>query len=426
MKPEFETTSDVVSLVNIESDISYDGVYQTQSELSESIREFMFKASPNDVYGPYFENGSYRLTRLVETAFRPDSVRARHILIQPDQNTPVERTREMADSIRNLILNGADFAMLAMTTSSDGSSQDGGNLGWFTEGRMVKPFNDACFEGKKGDIVVVETQFGSHVIEILEQSASVKKVRVAILSREVKPSSKTYQGIYTRAVEFAGLNTTYEQFNAAVTGQNLTKRYASELTVNQRDIPGLDYPRPLIQWVFDAKLHDVTPQVFELGNKFVVAAVTSVREEGFSSLDQIRNEIELEVKKNKKAEKIIAQFKSNISENSTLRDVAQKMGLQIQEANNISFSSVSIPSAGIEPKVIGLASGMPEGVLSEPLQGNNGVYLVVVNKITESPEVNTLTTKNRLNMMRQSRVYSEAYDALLQASDIKDNRYKFF
>jgi peptidyl-prolyl cis-trans isomerase D len=426
LKNEFETTTDVVSLVDIESDVTYDGVFLTKSELSENISDFMFKAKPGDAIGPYFESGSYRLARLVDIAFRPDSVKARHILIQPDQKTTLERTRVIADSIKNLILNGADFAMQAMTNSADQSSQDGGNLGWFKEGHMVKEFNDACFEGKKGDIVVVETKFGNHVIEILDQSAPVKKVRVAILSREVKPSSKTYQEIYTRAVEFAGLNNTYEKFNAAITAQDLTKRYASELTVNQRDIPGLDYPRPLIQWVFEAKLNDITSQVFELGNKFVIAAVTAIREKGYAPLAQIKSEIELEVKKNKKAEKIIGQFKSNISSNSSLSDVAQKMGLQIQDASNISFSSVSIPSAGIEPKVIGMASTLPEGVLSEPIQGNNGVYVLVVNKITESPEVNALTTKNRLNMMRQSRVYSEAYDALLDVSNIKDNRYKFF
>jgi len=426
LKNEFETTADVVSLVNIESDVPFDGIFSTKSQLSENISDFMFNAKPGDVIGPYFENGCYRLARLVEIGFRPDSVRARHILIQPDQTTTMERTREIADSVKNLIINGADFAILAMTMSSDGSSQDGGNLGWFTEGRMVQPFNNACFEGKKGDLVVVETKFGNHVIEILEQSPSVKKVQVAILSREVKPSSKTYQGIYTRAVEFAGLNNTYEKFNASVTEQNLTKRYASELTIIQRTIPGLDYPRPLIQWIFEADLNAVTPQVFELGNKFVIAAVTAIREKGPSPLDQIRNEIALEVRKNKKAEKIAEQFRSYISSDSSLENVAAKMGLQIQEASNISFSSISIPSAGIEPKVIGEASSLPEGALSQPIQGNNGVYVLKVNRISESNEVNTLTTRNRLNMMRQSRVYSEAYQALLDASNIKDNRYKFF
>jgi peptidyl-prolyl cis-trans isomerase D len=211
-----------------------------------------------------------------------------------------------------------------------------------------------------------------------------------------------------------------------VTEQNLTKRYASELTIIQRTIPGLDYPRPLIQWIFEADLNAVTPQVFELGNKFVIAAVTAIREKGPSPLDQIRNEIALEVRKNKKAEKIAEQFRSYISSDSSLDDVAVKMGLQIQEASNISFSSISIPSAGIEPKVIGEATSLPEGVLSQPIQGNNGVYVLVVNRISESNEISTLTTRNRMNMMRQSRVYSEAYQALLDASNIKDNRYKFF
>jgi peptidyl-prolyl cis-trans isomerase D len=426
LKNEFETTTDVASLVNIESDLPYDSVFLTKSELSENISEFIFKAKPGDVTGPYFENGAYKLTRLVEIGFRPDSVRARHILIQPDQKTTMERTKEIADSVKNLIRNGADFAVLALTMSADGSSQDGGNLGWFTEGRMVMPFNDACFEGKKGDLMVVQTQFGNHVIEILEQSPLVKKVRIAILSREVKPSSKTYQEIYTRAVEFAGVNTKYEKFNTAIAEQNLTKRYASELTVNQRTMPGLDYPRPLIQWVFEADLNDISPQIFELGNKFVIAAVTAIREKGPSPLDQIRNEIVLEVRKNKKAEKIIEEFRSNISADSSLYNIARKMGLQVQEAVNISFSSVSIPSAGIEPKVIGVASSLPEGKLSEPVYGNNGVYVLKINGISESNEINTLATRNRMNMMRQSRVYSEAYQALLDASNIKDNRYKFF
>jgi peptidyl-prolyl cis-trans isomerase D len=426
LKNEFETTTDVASLVNIESDLPYDSVFLTKSELSENISEFIFKAKPGDVTGPYFENGAYKLTRLVEIGFRPDSVRARHILIQPDQKTTMERTKEIADSVKNLIRNGADFAVLALTMSADGSSQDGGNLGWFTEGRMVMPFNDACFEGKKGDLMVVQTQFGNHVIEILEQSPLVKKVRIAILSREVKPSSKTYQEIYTRAVEFAGVNTKYEKFNTAIAEQNLTKRYASELTVNQRTMPGLDYPRPLIQWVFEADLNDISPQIFELGNKFVIAAVTAIREKGPSPLDQIRNEIVLEVRKNKKAEKIIEEFRSNISADSSLYNIARKMGLQVQEAVNISFSSVSIPSAGIEPKVIGVASSLPEGKLSEPVYGNNGVYVLKINGISESNEINTLATRNTMNMMRQSRVYSEAYQALLDASNIKDNRYKFF
>jgi peptidyl-prolyl cis-trans isomerase D len=426
MENEFKMTDDVASFVNIESDIPYDGLNHTYDELSENIRDFMFSAQPGDVYGPYMENESYRLARLVEINYLPDSVSARHILIQPDQTVTADQAKQIADSLKNLIDHGADFATLALQNSVDGSAQDGGDLGWFREGRMVKPFSDACFEGDKGDVLVVETQFGYHVIEILDQSLPVKKVKVAILAREIKPSSETYQEIYAKAVEFAGVNNTYEKFNTAINQQNLIKRYASEITESQRDIAGLEHPRPLIQWAFEAELHEISTEVFELGNKFVVAAVTAVREEGFAPFEQVKNEIALDVEINKKAEKIIGRFQSEMNESTTLEDLADIFNLQIQEATNISFSSISIPSAGIEPKVIGTATSLPEGVLSPPVQGNNGVYVLVVNAINQSEEVNTQTIKNRLNIMRQSQVYSEAYQALLDASDIKDNRYKFF
>lgn len=426
MKGEFETTTDVASFVNIESDFPYDDQNHTYDELSENINDLMFSAEPGYVFGPYQENESYRLARLVEINYLPDSVNARHILLQPDQSGNTDQVKEFADSLKNLIDNGADFTMLALQYSADGSAQDGGDLGWFREGRMVKPFSDACFEGNKGDVLVVETQFGYHIIEIIDQSVPVKKVKVANLVREIKPSSKTYQDIYAKAIEFAGVNNTYEKFNTAITQQNLTKRYASELTEDQRNIPGLDYPRPLIQWVFEAELHEISSEIFELGNKFVIAAVTNIKEEGFAPFEDVKNEITLAVKINKKAEKISQQFRSEMNESTTLEDLADIFNLQIQEASNISFSSLSIPSAGIEPKVIGAATSLPEGALSQPVQGNNGVYVLVVNEIRQSEDSNTRITKNRLDMMRQSRVYSEAYEALVDASNIKDNRAKFF
>lgn len=426
MKGEFETTNDVASFINIESDIPFDDQNHTYDELSENINDIMFSAKPGDVFGPYQENESYRLARLVEINFLPDSVSARHILIQPDQSGNTALVKQLADSLKNLIDNGADFPMLALQYSADGSAQDGGDLGWFREGRMVKPFSDACFNGKKGEVLVVETQFGYHVIEITNQSTPVKKVKVAILAREIKPSSKTYQDVYAKAIEFSGVNNTYEKFNDAITQQNLTKRYASELTEDQRNIPGLDYPRPLIQWAFEADLHEISSQIFELGNKFVVAAITAVKEEGFAPFNDVKNEIILAVKINKKAEKISDQLQSKMNESTTLEDLANNFNLQIQEASNISLSSISIPSAGIEPKVIGAASSLPVGVLSQPVQGNNGVYVLIVNAINQSEVANTGITKNRLDMMKQSRVYSEAYQALLDASNIKDNRAKFF
>ncbi|GAI61515.1 unnamed protein product, partial [marine sediment metagenome] len=107
------------------------------------------------------------------------------------------QAKSEADSLKNMIEGGIDFAIVATINSDDqGSAQLGGDLGWFEEGAMVKPFNDACFEGKKGDLTIAESQFGFHIIEILDQGTAVKKYKTGILDRKVEPGSLTYQNIY--------------------------------------------------------------------------------------------------------------------------------------------------------------------------------------------------------------------------------------
>jgi peptidyl-prolyl cis-trans isomerase D len=425
IKGEFESDEDVLLLVNMESDVPFQDRFFMEEELSDTIRDFAFNADVDDVFGPYIEEESYRLARLVEIDYRPDSVTARHILLQPDQNTTMDQLKDFADSLKQMIDNGADFAQLATVHSADRSAQNGGDLGIFAEGQMVTPFSNACFEGEKGDVVVVETQFGQHIIEILDQGPVVKKVKIAIMSRKVEPSTGTFQEKYSAAIEFSGKNRTYEQFNNAISDQGLTKRYANDLTELQRTLPGLESPREMIRWAFESSLHNVS-DVFEFNNKYVVACITNVREEGSPPLEEIRNEIELEVKINKKAEKITEELSEKIETANSLNDLALKVNLPVQDARGVSFSSLSVPSLGMEPKVIGAISKLPEGVVSQPIQGNNGVFVVVVNNIEQSETSNAQFTKDRLTMMRQSRANAEVYQALRKAANISDKRGRFF
>jgi peptidyl-prolyl cis-trans isomerase D len=426
MKPEFETTDDPISMVRMESDLPYDDMNYTDGSLPEQINDFMFSADVGAVYGPYFEESSYRMARLIEIGYLPDSLHARHILLQPDENTDAAGLVGLADSLQDVLQKGGDFASLAMLYSTDGSAQEGGDLGWFPEGQMVKPFSDSCFYGKIGKIMQVRTQFGIHLVEVLEKSRNVKKVKVAYLSRNVEPSSETYQRVYAKAVKFAGINNTYEKFNTAISEQNLTKRYANDLTATQKTITGLDNPRPLIRWAFEADLHDVSPEVFEIGNKYVVAAVSGIREKGIAPLEQVRTEIELEVKKQKKADLISREFKTAMASAQNMDELADEMDLTAADANNVNFASVSVPSAGIEPKVIAAAAVLPQDQLSQPIYGNNGVYVIVVENVIGPEETELASQKSRMTSLRESQANYEAFEALREAANIQDNRAKFF
>jgi len=426
MKGEFETIEDPVSLVGMESDLPYDDMNYTDGSLPEIINDIMFASSVGEVYGPYFEESSYRMARLVEIGYLPDSVHARHILLQPDNNTDAAGLVALADSLQDVLASGGDFASLAMLYSTDGSAQEGGDLGWFPEGQMVKPFSDSCFYGETGKIYQVPTQFGIHLIEVLAKSRPVKKVKIAYLSRNVEPSSETYQNVYSQAVKFAGVNNTYEKFNTAVSEQNLTKRYANDITASQKTITGLENPRALIRWAFEAELHDISEEIFEIGNKYVVGTMAGIREKGIAPLDQVRTEIELEVRKNKKADLISEEFNASLASVQNIDELASEMGLTAVDANNVNFASVSVPSAGIEPNVIATASVLAPDQLSQPVNGNNGVYVIVVSNIVDPAETELASQKSRMATLRESQANYEAFEALREAANIQDNRAKFF
>ncbi len=100
----------------------------------------------------------------------PEQVRARHILIAvaPDA-TPAQKAaaKAKADDLLKQIKAGADFAKLAKQFSDDpGTRNSGGDLGYFGQSEMVKPFADAAFMMKAGEVTVVQTQFGYHVIQV--------------------------------------------------------------------------------------------------------------------------------------------------------------------------------------------------------------------------------------------------------------------
>ena len=165
------------------SDIAPDLKNYTKGELDAKLDSFAFAANVGDIIGPYFEDNYFKLTKLSKIDYLPDSVRASHILLAADQNSDIKSIQKMADSLKTMVENGANINELAILYSEDQSvQQNSGNLGWFTEGKMVKPFNDSCFYGKTGDVKLVLSQFGFHILKIEAQSRPTKKVKISTKS----------------------------------------------------------------------------------------------------------------------------------------------------------------------------------------------------------------------------------------------------
>jgi len=427
VKVEFQNAADPKQYATLNSDTPFDGKNYKNGELPKEYNDWAFVANKGDMIGPLTDGTSYKLVRLAEINFLADSVKARHILISPKEKTQeaFNKAKSTADSLLAVLKRGGNFERIAKEYSNDPGSKDkGGDLGWFREGMMIKEFNDACFNGKKGDIVVVETQYGYHIINVVDKGKDVKKVQVAVVERKITASSKTIQATYTDASQFAGTNKTRAQFLKSAEEKKLSKRIASNLLENDRKIAGLDNPREIIRWAFKAKTGEVS-NVFELGENFVVATLSEVREEGIAPLSQVRDQVKVAVIREKKSELLSQKIKDAMKSTQSIESLAQTLGTNAELAQGVSYSSFALPNAGIEPTVIAFATSSSEGKLLGPIVGKSGVFaLAVTAQNKEDGDLNV--EKMRLSGSFGSRAYYEAYEALKKNAQIKDKRSKFY
>lgn len=434
MMDEFAETKNPGEFIELSSsDKKFDASYLKKEEISnDSLADFLFSGNKG-VFGPYLEKNSYRISRTSDLRMLPDSVRARHILIVP-KNNDLQQAETLADSLVNLLKKGADFEVLARQYSADqNSAVNGGDLGWFGQRMMVQPFSDTVFFAKPKTTKVVKTQYGIHIVQVTGQSKPVQKVQIATIEKEVIPSQKTTNKIYNEARTFSHHIKTSADFDKKVSETGLTKRIA---TVNKNDktIAGMDNARELIRRTY---LTDKTGEVivsneelniFETGNKYTIAVLTEINEEGIAPLTSVKSQIKSILTQKKKGERLKQELEKSISGSGSLLSVAQKAGLDVKEATEITFNSFQLPGAGIEPKVIATATQLEEGKLSAPIAGNQGVYVIMVNSRTQD-EVTPEQIAQMKNALLQSNLYRanyQAIEALIKNAAIKDTRYKFY
>lgn len=430
IKDEFAKVTDNEQYVNVNSDIRFENIYQKKESLSSDLSEFAFNGVVGDVYGPYKDGSTYKLVKIDDFKNLPDSVQARHILIKPETVGSYEIALALADSLQGLIENGASFATLATTYSEDaGSARKGGDLGWFKRNQMVKPFEEAAFNGEVNKLYTATSQFGVHLIQPTKRGKEVKQVRLAILSRAIAPSTQTYQNIYALASKFVAENQDYESFKEAIANEKLTKKIAT-INENDREIRGLTQSRSLIRSAYQADVEDVLQNnegsaIFELGDSFVIAALASATEEGIASFEFVKPRIELAVRKENKGDALIQKMEK-VANGNDLATIAADLNIDVKDANGLTFNAVSIPGVGLEPKVIGTLSSLEQDQLSAPIKGNNGVYLIKVVSINEGTNEDFSTEQKSLVQAIGNRANYQAYEAQRNAIEIEDKRAKFY
>lgn len=429
---EFENTEDFELFITDHSDTPFNDRWLAQENLPDNIKDTLLTLPQGKVYGPYKDGPTtFKISKIVAARQLPDSAEARHILIPIGLNrtdsitrTPTQ-AKNFADSLLvELQKNKSKFTTFVEDYSSDsGSVENGGHYDYFGYNTMVAPFRDFVFEGNVGDMGVVETQFGYHIIEVEGQKNIHPVYKIATVSKAIEPSESTLSLVFSESAKFeeAARDGDFAQVAA---DKGLTPKPVNRIGKLDSNIPGIGNNRTIINWAFEEGTSVGDVKRFNVNDSYVVAYLTRKSDKkSLMSVSEASAIVTPILKKQKKAQLI----REGIS-GSTLQEVASSQNVTVKTASALTRSNPTIAGAGTEPLVVGKAFGVGQGQTTELIDGEAGVYQVRVLSVTEAPALdNYAAYANQLNSINtQSTINKNVFEALKKKADIEDNRADFY
>jgi peptidyl-prolyl cis-trans isomerase D len=422
----FKNAANIAEFVNANSDIPFDSTYVSKQELPAEHADKLFALPTGEIYGPYMIGDYYCISKVLGRKAGAKA-KASHILISWEgtqvPNKKEQRTKEQAQAKATELLaqaqaNPGSFFMLALTNSDDSSAQQGGDLGFFAPGQMVKPFNDFVFNNSIGKIGLVETEFGYHIINVTDKQDAIK---MATIAQKIVPSEDTNNKIYEQATKFE-MDAAKKDFAALAKEMKLTVAPSVKLKPMDEGFATIQNQRQIVKWAFanDTKVGDV--KRFEVANVgHVIAKLKKVTEKGLMSVEEARPMVENILKNKKKAEKIKAKLSG-----SSLEALASANKVTVMNAVDVTLTNSALPGAGFEPKVVGTAIASKVGQVSKPIEGNAGVYVVVTKAVTKAPAIKEFKEQVMQLSAQAKGNAGRIMSALRNEAEIEDNRAEFY
>ena len=425
----FRNTNDNVDFVNANSVMKFNDKFLYKSELPANIADSIFPLKKGEIYGPYKQDPHYMITKVVAETQMPDSAKVRHILIPfiggqraaADVTKTPEQAKATADSILQVVKSGRKTVKDLLDLSSDKvSNEKDGVIDWFTPNTgLAQEFKNFAFENKKGDVDVVGTSFGYHIIEILDQKNYQRVIKIANLAQEIEASEKTINDVFNEVSKFE-IASNDGDFKEIAKEKGYTIRPVSTIRALDENIPGLGSQRQMVRWMFeeDSSVGDI--KRFNLSNGgYAIVQLANRKKEGLMAVDKASITALPAIRKEKKAKMIMDRISA-----TTLDEIAKAEGQTVKTANALTMKNPTIAGAGKEERVVGTAFGMQEGATSGLIEGEKGVYVIEVTKVTAATGAENAfqAAANRLGNTKSGAVNSKLYNALKEAADIEDNR----
>jgi peptidyl-prolyl cis-trans isomerase D len=356
-------------------------------------------------------------------------MRAAHILFgaQDMSDDAKVEVRQNAENVLKEIQNGLDFATAAAQYGQDGTAQRGGDLGWFAKADFVEEFANVSFAARSTGLInrLVETEYGYHIISITELPKSTS-YKIASVELELGPSDVTRNDVFRKADLFASTAGNASEFTANAENDGYRIIQANSVDAFARNLNNLQNTREVVRWAFNDASEGAVSPVFELDNAYIVANLKKKYEEGTATLDQVRQQVLVQVRNDKKADVIKAKLEGK----TTLEEMQAVFPNEasLDQSADLRLNASVLPGVGYAPKAIGAAFGLKNsGDISMPIHEDVGIIVIKLNNITPAADIASYNSyQSQLTLNASQRTAYMIMMALEDLADVKDYRYKFF
>jgi len=345
-----------------------------------------------------------------------------------------EEAKQRLLEIRDEILQGEDFAEMAIDYSEDNTSaKNGGDLGWFEKGIMVPSFEEAAFSLEPNEISdPIKTQFGWHLIKVEDKRGKGEKqeVKASHILLKISPSEETIALLKEEADEFVD-QVSKSDFSQMATEQNLPISETGWF-VQGGSIRGIGTNPQIDEFAFENKQGKVS-DLFETARGFYTFQIKAKRPAGISTLEGVKPVIKQKLIKSKadslafdKAENLFAQIKKGKS----LKKASEDDNVTFAEPAEFSRNSF-IPQIGNPPEFMGAAFSLTEpNKVSFPVQTNLGAFIIqLVSRSTINDSLFVAVKDSVTSVLmqkKQGQVYQDWFAQVKKEAEIKDYRNEYF
>jgi len=415
-------------LVGIYSEVPYSKDTVTVSTLTGEVVSAFNKASVGDVVGPFATPQGYILYRFNGSVQSSEVfAKASHILI--NQYGSDEKNLAEANKLYDRLVAGANFAAIAKEFSMDpGSGSKGGDLGYFGRGMMVKEFEDACFNGKVGEVQKpVKTSFGYHIIKVTDRAN--KKYVVEKIVNTVSQSATSRDRNFNAANDFAFL-AKKNDFDAEAKLLNYNVQETPLYSEQAGSVPSIGQNKRLVKFSFENGINTVSDP-FKVPSGYVVVKISEVANEKFRPFEELKEQLKPAVIREKKFEKI-KTIADNLYKNingDLSRAYSIDTNFVVRQTGSFIPQS-SIPNIGKDYGFLNSVMKSELNKVTAPVKGLRGYYLIKVTKRTQFDEKlyssQSSTLRSSMLQEKRSRFLNQWVTGIKESAEIKDNRHLFY